>query len=1229
MIHVCYSNRTEELLRALVQQVDEERRAAHPLVPIALVVPNRNVETYVKLGLAQASGIAANLKVTFLRKLLARVAESALPGARAVEVAQIHGCLLTLLHDDALLRTPGLGAVQAYLMAAGARPDTIDRRRCQLAAELARLFDEYANSRSQMLAEWQAAGTADVAGETATRTWQRRLWLAIFGRDALLARRSAAEGVSWLPLGELIATAEARGQLAVRGLGSTLHVFGVSYVARAYHRMLAALARHMDVRIYTLNPCREFWEDVETRGEARRRTAHAAGGTATRQLDLALGDDPFGLDGDNENLALRLWGRPGRENVRLLNQLTDGDFEGRFVANRGPADFAPTLLGRLQDDILERVARVDRDPAVPPLGADRSITVLPCPGVRRELEIVAAEIWAMMRADPTLRFNDIAVIVPEGTKASYLSHVRAVFGESHGLPHSVIDLPQAGGHRLGEAFQMLLALPLGSFSRHEWLPLLTHPSLMARFPGATATQWVRLCDELGILHGADHGDHRDTYIERDILNWDQGLRRLALGALMAGPRSGDSSVVDFAGQSYLPADQIPDDESSALAFATLVRSLIEDARFAAGVTGPRQRPLADWMEFIRGLLTGYLIPADEAEETLVAQCLREIEGLEDVGLGPLPVSYRIAAELVQGALAAAGGARGQYLANGVTVAAFVPMRAIPFRAVFALGLGQGQFPSSTRRAQLDLRGGRRHVGDVTPREQDLYMFLETVLCARERLVLSYVARDELTGEPLQPSSVLLELGELLRQGHLSAEESRLLFDANPAGPLRRFDDEDRLAALPLGRREWAAKALGQSLRDTVPMGAVLPDIPTLRRTLPPEIFTPLAARLGIHTLPAGGDRGDKALPRLVVSLADIRQFLEDPLQGSARFRLRLREIEGEEDLLDRQDEPFETDRRGTTVLLRRSMIRALTAGCVPSWESVARTYHDECLHEELAGRGPTGLFGQIERGVHEAILRGWWADLSAIGGGVPCGGQIVRFGRATEHEDNADIRDAVTLDATVPGVDGLAPRQTQVALVGRTGLQIQPGGCRGTLLLSCRRKVESGSRDSKRWLAAFVDHLALAAAGLADGPSSVYALWSNGQDSAADADGGFGPISADRARAYLAAIVCDMFTGALDVRGRATGVHPYLLPCEAVFESHRGSKGRVSKSRVRSIVECIESLRDQHLQFPRTTAISSALGPVPEAVERHDPPSPDVAADMVRRRFGLFFELSAAAEETP
>ena len=59
VIHVHYSNRTERLLTALVRNLRAENdasgdRFAAAFDPVPLVVPNRNVETYLKLGLAQA-----------------------------------------------------------------------------------------------------------------------------------------------------------------------------------------------------------------------------------------------------------------------------------------------------------------------------------------------------------------------------------------------------------------------------------------------------------------------------------------------------------------------------------------------------------------------------------------------------------------------------------------------------------------------------------------------------------------------------------------------------------------------------------------------------------------------------------------------------------------------------------------------------------------------------------------------------------------------------------------------------------------------------------------------------------------------------------------------------------------------------------------------------------------------------------------------------------------------
>ncbi len=108
----------------------------------------------------------------------------------------------------------------------------------------------------------------------------------------------------------------------------------------------------------------------------------------------------------------------------------------------------------------------------------------------------------------------------------------AVFAESHDLPHHVVDLPLAGGHRLGEAAQMLLDLPFSSFSRKELVPLLTHPSLMARFPDARPADWLRLIDDLGIVRGADRRDLAGSYL---IARSKRRSLHLGSGPASAGP----------------------------------------------------------------------------------------------------------------------------------------------------------------------------------------------------------------------------------------------------------------------------------------------------------------------------------------------------------------------------------------------------------------------------------------------------------------------------------------------------------------------------------------------------------------------------------------------------------------------------------------------------------------------------------------------------------------------
>jgi exodeoxyribonuclease V gamma subunit len=78
------------------------------------------------------------------------------------------------------------------------------------------------------------------------------------------------------------------------------------------------------------------------------------------------------------------------------------------------------------------------------------------------------------------------------------------------------------------------------------------------------------------------------------------------------------------------------------------------------------------------------------------------------------------------------------------------------RSAFIAGLDEGAFPAGDQPSPLDLRREPR-AGDVSPRDRDRAAFLDVLLCTRERLFLSYVAVEAKSGQPLGPSSVVLEL----------------------------------------------------------------------------------------------------------------------------------------------------------------------------------------------------------------------------------------------------------------------------------------------------------------------------------------------------------------------------------------------------------------------------------------------------------------------------------------
>ena len=96
-----------------------------------------------------------------------------------------------------------------------------------------------------------------------------------------------------------------------------------------------------------------------------------------------------------------------------------------------------------------------------------------------------------------------------------------------------------------------------------------------------------------------------------------------------------------------------------------------------------------------------------------------------------------------------------------------------------------RFPARTG-ATSSTCGSQAQAGDVSPR-RDEYMFSRGLLCARDRLYLSYVSRHELTGDSLEPAPVVAELLRVVERWYLPEREEGAPSPLVETHALRRYE----------------------------------------------------------------------------------------------------------------------------------------------------------------------------------------------------------------------------------------------------------------------------------------------------------------------------------------------------------------------------------------------------------------------------------------------------------
>lgn len=928
MLQLFYSNRYDVLVDALLDGLAQAPSSPWTAQPV--IVPSAAVRRRLELDIAARQGVCANIDFGYLAQWLWTQIGGVIevpPRSPFAPDRLVWRCYRLLGDADEARPWNASPRLRSYLDAADAP------MRYELARRVATVLDHYLTYRPEWLLQWQkggsifASGAADdtgprlVGASAAAREderWQAALWRSLLGEVAGSAPSAdAATPPAYRFLDEVRSLdLEA---IANAGWPESVSVFALPTMPPLHIALLRELSRWIDVRLYAMNPCREFWFDIVSEG--RVQALDVAG-----QLDYQEVGHPL----------LAEWGRQTQAQLHMLHELTESAASGE--ASYFAENAAPTWLAAVQNGMLDLRSERDLDPKP----QERGVEVHVCHSLARQLEVLHDRLLGWFDEFDDLQPSDVLVTFPDLGAAGPL--IDAVFGtaptgDTRRIPYRVTGLPPSQANPVARVLLDWLALPERNVGAPELIEWLRVDAIAARYGIDAAAledvqEWLAAA---GARRGLAPVTPADSAVPVARHTFADALTRLFLGYAM--PEGGEP--VD----AWLPVEGADGSDAELLGrLASFVDDVDAFARRCADDMTP-----AEWTQLLLELLGRCFDGGVDFADTLaiVRDAIDKMSEAMRAGASEIALPAAVVRTALSEALD--DPARGGVPWGSVTFSSLTSLRGLPFRIVCMLGMDDGVLPSLARADEFDLMAEFGKAGDRQRRDDERNLFLDLLLAAQDRLLIAYTGRSIRDNAPLPPAALVDELLDHLAR--VSCEE-----DASPADldaarrafivdhPLQPFASEYFDAKN--GTKHGTKNALFTYDPDRAELAALL--AAPARDATPPFFAAPL---------PAGPDERNQP-----VAFDDFQRFWRHPARALLRDRLGIVLSDAQGELLDM--EPFELDFAGRDALAERLLPALLDASAGD--DALARARRVAEASPELPG----GATGAVWRARELAALRG-------------------------------------------------------------------------------------------------------------------------------------------------------------------------------------------------------------------------------------------------------------------
>ncbi|WP_299978629.1 exodeoxyribonuclease V subunit gamma [Desulfobacula sp.] len=736
MFNIFKSNKMENLMDALASVLSHV--PDNPMMPEWIGIQSRGMKQWIAIQMAQNFGVCANMHFLFPRQMVDQILTSFKPledQQDSLNEDFLFWSVMKLLNENRSQKESS--SVENYI-----KEDETGKKLCQLSMKIAKVFDDYQVYRPHMLIDWQKYQSHETFKDPVVR-WQAKLWNQVVSKDP-------QNHISFKA--RLFLEKFSSKTISTDNLPPRMSLFGISALPELFLQVFEKVSEIMDINLFLLTPSNQFFFDIKSERQIGRMALREDTST-----------DPELLYYEMTNPLLSSLGISGKGFHSCLEAFNYHEpFDDLFADPPKESGEFNTMLAVLQSDILNLIHRKEgcRDAPVTIAASDTSICVHACHSPMREAQVLKDLLLNEFEKDPDLAPHDIIVMMPD--IEAYAPFIESVFSLETPLPFSISDRRKRSESEPLDAFLKILALKDSRLEQSYVLDLLLSESIAKKFNITfdEISMIEKMVEDAKIFWGRDAG-HRETLglppFEENT--WQFGLQRLFMG--MAMPENQDVPVQDI-----LPCQSFEGLDLEVLgklaAFCHTLFSCLET------LTG--QKTIERWCEALKKISV-FLMDRNfkNGEDlTFLIQTIDQLkEDAEKAGFDET-VTFDMIFSVIEQKLEF-NISQGNFLAGNITFCNVMPMRSIPFKIVVLMGMDEKSFPRQAFSPGFNLIKKYPRAGDKSERDEDRYLFLETLLSVRSKFIITYTGMSIQDNSKIPCAGVVSELLDTMDQSFIFQE----------------------------------------------------------------------------------------------------------------------------------------------------------------------------------------------------------------------------------------------------------------------------------------------------------------------------------------------------------------------------------------------------------------------------------------------------------------------------